>query len=229
MTAPLLFIAAEPRECAPWVRHWDESHTPALPVYWVRAGKWKGREVMAIANGAGAERARAAICAVPDTLMICSIGFCGAVDDSLSIGDVFLPAEVRNCTRTWAPVSPNGPAAKSGILISIDRIAQNVLEKRNLRDIGASVVEMEAAAVARASEERNVPFYCIRAVSDLAYEDFANDFNKYLMPNGRFNVPGLIAGAFASPVRRFSELIRLARRTALASEKLGDFLADCTF
>jgi len=49
------------------------------------------------------------------------------------------------------------------------------------------------------------------------------------MPNGRFNVPGLIAGAFASPVRRFSELIRLARRTALASEKLGDFLADCTF
>jgi adenosylhomocysteine nucleosidase len=229
MTGPLLFVAADPRECAAWVRHWDESHPVALPVHWAQAGTWKGREVIAVANGAGAERARAAVFAVPNASMVCSIGFCGALDRSLAIADVFEPGEVRNGTRSWFPLTAHGRLAKSGVLISIDRVAQTALEKRNLRNTGASVVEMEAAAVARASEERNVPFYCIRAVSDLADEDFANDFNKCFMPDGRLSVPRLIAGACANPVRRFRELARLARRTALASKKLGEFLADCSF
>ncbi len=88
---------------------------------------------------------------------------------------------------------------------------------------------MEAAAVARASEELSVPFYCIRAVSDLANEDFANDFNASLMPDGRFSVSRLILRAFGSPVKRFGELIRLSRRTSMASKNLGDFLAACSF
>ena len=74
-----------------------------------------------------------------------------------------------------------------------------------------------------------MPFYCIRAVSDLADEDFANDFNRCLMPDGRFNATRLILGAFASPFRRFSELIRLSQRTALASRNLGEFLGNCNF
>jgi hypothetical protein len=114
-------------------------------------------------------------------------------------------------------------------VVSIPRIAQTALAKKELRNTGALVAEMEAAAVARASEELNVPFYCIRAVSDLANEDFANDFNKFLMPDGRISAARLIAGAFASPIRRFAELIRLSRRTALASDNLGEFLANCTF
>jgi hypothetical protein len=88
---------------------------------------------------------------------------------------------------------------------------------------------MEAAAVARASEQLNVPFYCVRAVSDLANEDFANDFNRCFMPDGRINVARLILGALPSPVRRFGELIRLSRRTALASRNLGEFLGNCAF
>ena len=73
--------------------------------------------------------------------------------------------------------------------------SQKASEKKKLRESGASVVEMEAAAVARASEDLNVPFYCIRAVSDLANEDFANDFNKYLMPDGRFHIVRLVCWA----------------------------------
>jgi hypothetical protein len=69
----------------------------------------------------------------------------------------------------------------------------------------------------------------VRAVSDLSNEDFANDFNRCLRPDGRFDVPGLMLRAFASPVRRLGELIRLSRRTALASNNLGEFLGNCTF
>ena len=229
MTGPLLFVAADPRECIPWVAHWEETRIAKLPVHWARAGKWKGREVVAIANGAGAERARAAVLAVPAAAAVCNIGFCGALVETLAPGDVFVATQVRSGDRAWATKPLHTPVAASGILISTGRIAQTAREKRELARTGAAAVEMEAAGAARASEDLQVPFYCIRAVSDLSGEDFANDFNRCLMPDGRFNVPRLVWGALSSPVRRFGELIRLSERTTLASKNLGDFLGNCDF
>ncbi len=226
----ILFVAAEPRECAPWVSHWDSVRAAHLPVHWARTGVWKGTEVMAIANGAGAERARAAVSAAPRPSAVCNIGFCGALDASLGIGDIFVATEVRNGSRTYSVQDPRGTGPKkAGALASRPRIAQTAAEKRDLRNSGAFAVEMEAAGAAGASERLNVPFYCIRAVSDLADEDFANDFNRCIMPDGRFNIARLLLGACASPIQRFGELIRLSKRTQLASHNLGEFLADCKF
>ncbi len=226
----ILFVAAEPRECQPFVTHWERSQPAALPVHWARSGVWKGRAVLAIANGAGAARARAAVEAAPVRPdAVCSIGYCGALADSLSPGDVFVADSVRAGDRIWTASSRGLPPAKTGMLISIPRIAQTAREKRELAKTGASAAEMEAAGVAAASENLAVEFYCIRAVSDLSGEDFANDFNRCLMPDGRFSTARLVWGAFPSPVRRFGELIRLSRRTSLASKNLGDFLADCSF
>jgi nucleoside phosphorylase len=234
MTAPLVFIAAEPRECRGWIARWEQANPISLPVHWARAGKWNGADVLAVANGSGAERARAAIAAIPAPAAICSIGFCGALDESLRLGEIFIATEIRNGARTYPALTPRilRPErldAKSGVVASVPRIVQTAVAKKELRNTGAFVVEMEAAAVARASQHLNVPFYCIRAVSDLANEDFANDFNNFLMPDGRISAARLIVSAFGSPVRRFGELIRLQRRTARASGNLGEFLANCTF
>jgi len=172
----ILFVAAEPRECEPWVGHWSSVHPAKLPVHWARAGTWKGSDVMAIANGAGPERARAAVSAAPLPTAVCNIGFCGALDGSLRIGDIFVATEVRNGSRTYPAQDPHGSApGKAGPLASQPHIARTAAEKRRLRNSGAFAVEMEAAGVAGASERLNVPFYCIRAVSDLADEDLAND------------------------------------------------------
>jgi purine-nucleoside phosphorylase len=226
----ILFVAAEPRECEPWVGHWSSVHAAKLPVHWARAGIWKGRQVLAIANGAGPERARAAVVAAPLPTAVCNIGFCGALDASLRIGDIFVATEVRNGSRTYRAQCPRARApSRAGALTSQPRIARTAAEKRRLRNSGAFAVEMEAAGAARASEQLNVPFYCIRAVSDLADEDFANDFNRCIMPDGRFNIARLLLGACASPITRFGELIRLSKRTKLASHNLGEFLADCDF
>jgi adenosylhomocysteine nucleosidase len=229
MSKPLLFVAAEPRECLPFIAGWQSSQPVSLPVHWARQGVWQGREVLAIANGAGADRARAAVYAAPVPRAVCNIGFCGALDAALAPGDVFVAQSVRQGERTWAARQPKCPAAKSGMLISVTRIVRTAREKRDLAKTGASAVEMEAAGVARASEDLNVPFYCIRAVSDLSGEDFVNDFNRCLMADGRFNVGRLVLRAFLNPVSRFGELIRLSRRTALASNNLGEFLANCSF
>jgi hypothetical protein len=226
---PLLFVAAEPREIRPFVARWDSSEPAPLPVHWARRGVWRGREVLAIANGAGAARAQAAVEAASQPSAVCNIGFCGALDAALAPGDVFVADSVRNGEKTWPTCNPNGPAARSGLLISVGRIAQTAEEKRDLGRTGAKVVEMEASGVARASESLKVPFYCIRAVSDLANEGFANDFNRCLRPDGRFDIARLLLGALASPVERLGELIRLSRRTSLASKNLGEFLGNCTF
>jgi adenosylhomocysteine nucleosidase len=234
MSDPILFVAADPRELSDWVNRWENVSPVALAVNWARAGKWKGRAVAAIANGAGAERAFAAAILAGNISAVCNTGFCGALDKRLNIGDVVVGTEVRNGTHTYPASLPGGPKSSSGPVMSIDHVAQTAEEKRSLRETGAAtsmpiIVEMEAAGVARAAEDLGVPFYCVRAVSDLADETFANDFNAALTADGRFSVVRLVAGGLSSPQKRFGELLRLQRRTAVASKKLGEFLADCTF
>ena len=181
-----------------------------------------------IANGAGVERARAAVAAVPEAMTVCSMGFCGAVERSLAIGDVFVATEVRNGRGRWRALRPRGPAAVEGPLQTVPHIVDSVSEKSQIRATGCLVVEMEAAAVARASEEEGAAFYCVRAVSDLAGEDFLNDFNACLKTDGSFDTSRLVGGAMASP-RRLMELVRLARRTSRAAKNLGEYLARCEF
>ncbi|HWE50316.1 MAG TPA: hypothetical protein VG273_11025 [Bryobacteraceae bacterium] len=234
MSDPILFVAADPRELGEWVKRWENVRPVALAVNWARAGKWKGRAVAAIANGAGADRAFTATIMAGEISAVCSTGFCGALDPGLKIGDVVVATEVRNGAQTHAAEAPGGPpsargAVMSGAVMSIDHVAQIAAEKKALRASGGVIVEMEAAGVARAAEDLGVPFYCVRAVSDLADETFSNDFNAALTSDGQFSVARLVLGAFGSPQKRFGELIRLQRRTALASKKLGEFLSECSF
>src|SRR5215471_1785229 len=118
MTAPVLFVAADPRECKPWVRRWEDVRTPALPVHWARTGTWRGQEMAAIANGAGWERAAAAVQAVESPKAVYNIGFCGALDGKLAIGDVFVATEVRCGEVRRKALAPAGPPCASGALVS---------------------------------------------------------------------------------------------------------------
>ena len=228
MSVDLLFIAAEPRECLPFVGHWREVSDGQLPVNWSRTGRWKTKNCMIIANGAGVVRSSLAMAAAPEAGAICSIGFCGALDARLQIGEIFLATEIRNGADRWPAARPAAPRAVEGALQTADRITGSREEKRKLFEQGCAAVEMEASAVARASEQRGVAFYCIRAVSDLADETFMNDFNACLLPDGRFDTLRLVRGAILRP-RRFAELMRLARRTALAAKNLGAYLDRCDF
>jgi adenosylhomocysteine nucleosidase len=229
VTAPVLFIAAEPRECANWVNRWTDVRTLNLPVHWARTGNWQGRPMIAIANGAGWARARGAVLSAPPVHAIYSLGYCGGLDPALRIGDIFVATEVRSPEGVFPALLPKGPGAQTGPLASISHIAQTAREKFQIRQTGALAVEMEAAAVADASKTLGVAFHCVRVVSDLANEDFANNLNSFLMENGKMNIPRLLLGALGSPAVRFGELIRLSRRAALASNNLGEFLALCSY
>jgi nucleoside phosphorylase len=116
----------------------------------------------------------------------------------------------------------------NGALLSVDRVASTAAYKSELRKTGAAAIEMEAAAVAEKAKKYNLPFYCIRVVTDTATESFPLDFNRMRDANGRFSRTKIVAAALRHP-SVFPKLIELNKRCKLAAEALGDFIADTRF
>ncbi len=221
----LLFVGALPREFTGLLKHCTNVRKENLPVHWARSGELNGTPLLAIANGAGPKRAYAAI-AGPDLRAVCNIGFCGALDPALSVAQVV----VATCVNGAEIEQPRSRiAAISGHLASIDHVARSAEEKRALWETGAIAVEMEAWGALQAARALRVPFYSVRVVSDSAKETLHCDFNRALRDDGRVNVARLAAQAVMHPFTCLPELLRLGSRSALASERLGEFLAGCEF
>jgi nucleoside phosphorylase len=166
----------------------------------------------------------------PDVLV--STGFCGALDPALKAGEVFVATEVESLGETQmveARLPQCSAAAATGRLISVNRVVQTAEEKATLRAGGASVVEMEAAAVGLRAKKWGVPFYCVRAVTDLAHETFELDFNAARADDGRISTALILRAALRRPNPIASELYRLSQRSRLAAKSLGEYFADCQF
>ena len=205
----------------------------ALPVDWSRTIRLGSHDVLAVANGAGAMRAASAVDAAaavfhPDAVI--STGFCGALDPDLRVADVVVATAVVSADRRYnaLPVS-TAAAYHSGVVCSIDRVAQTAEEKRRLRAGGAMAVEMEAAGVAARAQALGLPFHCIRVVTDLAGETMANDFNAALRSDGHFDTMVILRATLRRPLARLPELCRLRQRSVRAARVLGEFFANCRF
>lgn len=229
----LLLIAAEPREFSGLLGFCRNTQRLEWPVNWARSAELGEREVVLVANGAGPDRASSAAETArlaSSVVSVCSMGFCGALDRSLDVGEIFVADCVRSGVRSFSAAEPvTQQAHRSGTLVSIDHVAQTADEKRRLRATGASAVEMEAAGVAEKADEWGLPFYCVKSVTDLAEESFGVDFNAALRPDGSFDTMRVLAGAMRRPVKLFPELIRLRGRCQTAAQALGEFIAGCRF
>ncbi len=230
----LMAVASDPMEFSGILAHAREMKPVEIDLDWARCGRFGEHEALLAANGVGWERASAAAergmaWFKPDAAL--STGFCGALDPKLQIGEVVV-AESVTCSGASHPARPVSTARphSGGALISTDHVVTTAGEKGALwAKSGAIAVEMEAGAVARLCSERGLPFYCIRAVTDLAGETMANDFNLVLRRDGHFDTIGILGNSLRRPLTRIPELLRLRRRCIRASSVLGDFLADCRF
>ena len=194
-----------------------------------------GRRWLLLADGPGPERAKHAVEMAFEQGPVASVvstGFCGGLDPELKVGEVFVADRViGDAGQEWPArdVQASEGTAETGALLSRDRVAVSAAEKAQLfESTGARVTEMEAAAVADEAQRRDVPFYCVRVVSDAASDTMPLDFNLYRAPSGRFRRGRIIGAALARPTS-IRGLMRLNTDTLRAARRLGDFLVYCRF
>ncbi len=231
----ILVVAAEARELQGVLKR-TRVRTLQWGLRFACEGDLNGSNAVFVAHGPGMQLAGAAVDTArrhmrPDAVV--STGFCGALDPALNGGDVFIATAVvdKDSGKTYTAHEPKHvrPAAGVGDIVSVNRVASSVKEKQELRATGARAVEMEAAAVAVRAWLWEVPFYCIRSISDSASEGFEIDFNRMRDSNGRFSRSRIVLSALSKPWTRIPSLLRMERSCRRAAESLGDFLADCRF
>jgi len=228
----ILLVASDRMEFQGILAHLETGRRISIGADWARTGQSGGHEVLLVANGVGAHRAAAGVDAAWTVFAadrVISIGFCGALDPALQVGDVVISTCVAAKDRNYPVLPIAGKAAASGVICSIDRIARTAAEKRELSAQGFVAVEMEAAGVAQRAAFLGLAFSCVKAVTDLAGEDMANDFNRALRSDGHFATMRIFRDALRHPAARIPELIQLRQHCVRAARTLGDFFADCRF
>ncbi len=215
-----LMVAAEAREFEGILKR--AAGVRALPwqgAAFSREAAWKDTRWLLVANGPGPKLVERALERKREVDRILSVGFCGALDPALRIGDIVVSGEVPRGLQT---------SFVQGDVVSVDRVAFTAREKSDLRAAtGAAVVEMESAAVAQKAREWDVPFGCVRVVSDVAGDDLPLDFNQYRDADGRFKRTRIALAALGRPFTVLPKLVRLDRDCRRAAERLGEFLANC--
>lgn len=210
-----LLVAAEALEFEGVLRH----ATQVRPLDWpgarfAREIEWKKGRALLVANGPGPARVNQVLDQPRSADLIVSLGFAGALDPALRIGDIVVAGEIGGGPR--------------GEILSIDRVAVTAAEKQALRrQSGAAVVEMESAAVAAKARAWGIPWACVRSVSDTAQDDMPLDFNRYRDAAGDFSRVRIAMAALMHPFTAMPGLLRLNGNCRIAAEALGDFLANC--
>lgn len=165
-------------------------------------------------GAAAAARAGAAIAAARPRAIL-AVGFCGALDPGLAVGDLVAAEHVVDeATGERFPADPGLLAAapgRRGVLVSARRIARTPEARARLR---GTAVDLESAALARAARDAGVPFLAVRAVTDTTRHRMP-DFERIAGDTGTLR-PWPAARYFLARPRELPWLVRLgpAARTA---------------
>lgn len=222
-------IAAEAFELQALVKRLADPKNAGLPVRFARMGKCKQGEVICAADGSGRRVAGQVTRELvqrfrPD--VIWSVGLCGGLDSQLQFADIVQAAEVIDADSGQRFRCDGTQGHQSGVVVSQERVALTIQEKSALSHLG-SVVEMEAAGVAREATIAGLPFGCIKVISDTADELISIDINAARDEAGRIQAYRVLREAMKTPLTGMGELFRLWRRSRIAAERLGEFLGDC--
>lgn len=217
-------IAAMSGELKPLVSGWKHESRGGVHLWAYR----EGDIYVAACAGAGQAAATRAFAAIEENGtvdLVFSIGWAGALTAGVDPGVAYNAAGVIDALTGERFRCEAG----SGDLwvVTSPRVA-DVSEKRRLASAyGASLVDMEAAAVARLAAMRGIPFYCIKGVSD-GLTDKLPDFDRFIA-DGQFRTTRFAVYAVLRPwywpaLARMGENSKKASQSI--SESLHDFLND---
>jgi len=213
-TVKVAMVAALEREVRPLIKNW---HGVEREYEGRRFKFFENGDTVLVCGGMGAEAARRATeaaIALYQPELVQSVGFAGGLDPALMVGDIFSPGRVID-SRDGSSVETSTGV---GVLVSAATIA-GVEQKRKLGgSYLAQAVDMEAAAVARGAQARNIRFMAVKAISDET--DFAMPaMDRFVNQEGRFRTGGFVIYAALRPWL-WRRVIQLAANSAKASKAL---------
>jgi adenosylhomocysteine nucleosidase len=149
--------------------------------------------------------------------LLVSLGFAGALDATMKIGDIFVPHRVRDAGDGSTLEVEGG----EGELVTFASIATAAQKAKLATAYGAQAVDMEAAAVARAARRHGIRFEAVKAISD------DNNFDMPELENfikdGQFCTAGFVAHTVIRPWL-WPGLLRLAKNSGRARKTLCAWL-----
>ena len=216
----IAIIAAMEREVEPLIGSWK---VRTIDHSGRRYRLFENGDAALVCGGIGAEAARRATEAVireVSPVRVISVGFAGALDGSLHVGQVLEPRTVINA----ADGARTEVGLGEGILVSSATVAGKEQKIRLRKAYGATAVDMEAAAVAQGAEARGVEFGALKAISDAA--DFSLPaMDRFVADDGRFHSASFACHVALRPWL-WGTTIALARNSAKASRALCGAIAS---
>jgi adenosylhomocysteine nucleosidase len=210
----IAIVAALEREIRPLVKGWPASEREHS------GRRYRFSEsgtTVAVCGGIGPEAARRAaeaVIALYKPAVVESVGFAGALDNTLRVGDV--------CEVRYVIDSSDGSRTDTGVgtsvLVSSASVASEEQKAKLAKAYGAQLVDMESAAVAKSAEAHGLPFRAVKVVSDEAGFPMP-PMELFIGRDGSFH-----SGKFAlhAAVRPWlwSTVFRLTRNSGKASRAL---------
>jgi adenosylhomocysteine nucleosidase len=181
------------------------------------------RDTVIVCGGIGLEAARRAAEAAialshPEFLQ--SVGFAGALQSSLRVGDIFVPAVVLDARDGSHTEIADG----NGILLTFMSVADADQKARLAQSYGSQAVDMEAAAVAAAARAHGIAFRAVKVISDEVNFEMP-ETTRFVDSQGRFRTTRFVAYAALRPWL-WPRIAVLARNGSKAAKSLAQYLND---
>ncbi|MFZ0744344.1 MAG: hypothetical protein WAM85_08050 [Terracidiphilus sp.] len=214
-------VAAMSGELKPMVRGWHPSRSETVKL-WAHRDENLYVAACAGAGQAAATRAFAAIEKDAPIDLAFSIGWAGALTSDVATGNAYNVAGVID-VQTGERFRCDAGAGEHWLATS-PKVADETEKKRLASTYNASLVDMEAAAIARLAHMRGIPFYCIKGVSD-DFNDKLPDFNRFIAPSGEFQTVQFALYALLKPWY-WPALIRMGENSRRASQSIAESLLN---
>jgi len=171
-----------------------------------------------------ARRAAEAIIALYHPAVLHSVGFAGALDSTLKVGDIFTPEAIVDARDGSRIHLEQG----SGTLLTFTHIASAAQKSKLGEAYGAHAIDMEAAAVVAAASAHGIAFVATKAISD-EIEFELPGMEDFIDHNGQFRTTAFVLHTAIRPWlwSRVAKLDRNSRKAASAlAKELDNLLAD---
>ena len=213
-------VAALPGELKPLVQGWPHGTRNGID-FWAERNEQD--EWIAACAGAGQVAATRAFAAIEDggpIDLVFSIGWAGALTEDVAPGTAHNMAGVID-VRTGERFRCE--AGAGDLWLATSPIVADEAEKLRLGSAyNAALVDMEAAGIARLAAMREIPFYCIKGVSDELH-DRLPDMNRFIDTGGRFHTTRFAIFAALRPIY-WPALIRMGENSKRASRNIAESL-----